>query len=405
MSTLSRQKTWIAGDVLTASDLNTEFNNIINDYNGSINSSNIGTLTTLTFSTSGTSNSITVNNTGTGHSLILQDSGTQVFYAGDEGDFIWGNATTDNAKITQSTGVISFGGANMPFWMNNIALKRGTTSVAGDSITITSADHTAFSATNPGHIAMPGTTAGQITVFKVTADVTINMTGAHWGAGGGNKDITGALLRILAINDNGTLRWGVAYQGGRPTLVTTDTTATSTSATTPESVLCTAAVGSSTNMAREVGYVRADFDDTGGSSEDLWTIQSGVDDVVTGHSADGLWQPWVPVYTGFSVDPVASPAKWMSVGNTCYLEYRNGTSGTSNAVTFTMTAPVKALSLGISVGAGGLVDNGTATQGTGRVDTAANSTVLTMSTSTGSSNWTAANGKGIDFIMFFEMSP
>lgn len=41
MSTLSRQTTWNTSDTLTASDLNAEFDNIVNDYNGGITNANI----------------------------------------------------------------------------------------------------------------------------------------------------------------------------------------------------------------------------------------------------------------------------------------------------------------------------------------------------------------------------
>ena len=41
MSVLSRVKTWLVGDTLTAADLNAEFNNIVNDYNGGITNANI----------------------------------------------------------------------------------------------------------------------------------------------------------------------------------------------------------------------------------------------------------------------------------------------------------------------------------------------------------------------------
>lgn len=41
MATLSRQTTWSDNQVLTATALNAEFNNIINDYNGGITNANI----------------------------------------------------------------------------------------------------------------------------------------------------------------------------------------------------------------------------------------------------------------------------------------------------------------------------------------------------------------------------
>ena len=79
MSTLARLKVWVTGDTLTASDLNGEFNNIVNDYNGSVNSSNIGTLTgTLTMTMSANSDVININKSGSGagNCLDLTNAGT-----------------------------------------------------------------------------------------------------------------------------------------------------------------------------------------------------------------------------------------------------------------------------------------------------------------------------------------
>ena len=41
MSTISRQTTWADNQVLNAAALNAEFDNIVNDYNGSITNANI----------------------------------------------------------------------------------------------------------------------------------------------------------------------------------------------------------------------------------------------------------------------------------------------------------------------------------------------------------------------------
>ena len=237
-------------------------------------------------------------------------------------------------------GVIEQGGANMATWMNNIAIIRATTTNAGDTVRIASADGSALSPSNYGWITLPGTTAGQLSTFSVTANVSIVLTGAHWGIGT-TGDITGGLLRVLAINDNGTLRWGVAYQGGRTTLNTSNTSATATDINLPEEVLCTTAVGSATNRCREVGYVRANFDDTGGAAEDLWAIQTGIDDVVTGQSCDGLWQSCNVVHTGFSANPTGVISMFTMIGNTVFFVY-GSTAGTSNATTFTITLPIKA---------------------------------------------------------------
>lgn len=50
MASISRVKTWISGDVLTASDLNAEFNNIVNDYNGGITNANINASAAIAYS-------------------------------------------------------------------------------------------------------------------------------------------------------------------------------------------------------------------------------------------------------------------------------------------------------------------------------------------------------------------
>ena len=50
MSTISRLTTWSDGQTLTASALNGEFNNILNDYNGSITNANISNTAAIAFS-------------------------------------------------------------------------------------------------------------------------------------------------------------------------------------------------------------------------------------------------------------------------------------------------------------------------------------------------------------------
>lgn len=71
MSTISRQTIWSTGDTLTAAALNNEFNNIINDYNGSINENNLGTIKNLVLSNSTTTTVIDVTNTSTGAVLEI----------------------------------------------------------------------------------------------------------------------------------------------------------------------------------------------------------------------------------------------------------------------------------------------------------------------------------------------
>src|SRR4030043_658086 len=50
MATVSRIKTWGTSDTLTAADLNAEFNNIINDYNGNITNANSSASAAIAYS-------------------------------------------------------------------------------------------------------------------------------------------------------------------------------------------------------------------------------------------------------------------------------------------------------------------------------------------------------------------
>ena len=299
-------------------------------------------------------------------------------------------------------GVIEQGGANMATWMNNLAIIRATTTNAGDTVRIASADGSALSPSNYGWITLPGTTAGQLSTFSVTANVSIVLTGAHWGIGT-TGDITGGLLRVLAINDNGTLRWGVAYQGGRTTLNTSNTSATATDINLPEEVLCTTAVGSATNRCREVGYVRANFDDTGGAAEDLWAIQTGIDDVVTGQNADGLWQPFNFSSTNFTANPTVNLLQWTQIGHTVFFRTELGYNGTSSGTTHTQEAPIKAQSTSRQH-TGATFDNATHSLAI-VVDTVAGDATLTVARSLSVGNptaWTNAVSNSWKYSISYE---
>lgn len=306
-----------------------------------------------------------------------------------------------------TAGVIEQGGARMATWTNNIAIIRATTTNAGDSIKITGANGTALSASNYGWVTLPDpTNVGQLLTFSVTADVTLNITGAHWGHGT-KGDLTGEILRVLAINDNGTLRFGVALLGGRNCVLNTDVSSTQTSVTAPEHIYSSPTVASNTNSCREIGFFRANFDDTGGAAEDLWAVQTGVNDVVTGQSADGLWHPWNCTFTGFSVTQTTTRAQWTQIGRTIFLQYDRNALGTSNATTLTAVAPAKALvtSNGQSGVVGRPTDNSTDLTVPQRIDTAVGSATINFYTSQAAGVWTNSGSKGIDFNMLYEVGP
>lgn len=192
-----------------------------------------------------------------------------------------GTANAD-ALATDGSGNLQFVPMNLqPGQSFNVGLAAAQTSVAADSISITGANGTAFSSSNPGYICVHSQTAGQNQIFKITADVDIDLTGAHWGFGT-NGDLTGQPLSVLALNDDsGTLKWGVAQFGGRKVILGTEDDATGTNINLWNEVLVNSALTSDA-AATHVGWFNADFDDTDGSSEDLWTVQTGLGDINLG---------------------------------------------------------------------------------------------------------------------------
>jgi len=222
--------------------------------------------------------------------------------------------------------------------LQNVGLVEAQTSVAADSIKITSADHTAFSASNPGKAAIGGTTAGQTVVLSLTSDVTINLTGAHWGLGT-NGDFSDVELRVYLINDGGSDKYGVGLKGGLRAITDTDTSTTPTNITSKGKILVNSALNAGTHPAREIGWFHGDFDDAGGSSEDLWEIQSGVGDLNVGIPVPDQSGPnsFPMVVTGASSNPTKSnsptvdQAVWIRDGSLMHIFYSFIASTTTGA--------------------------------------------------------------------------
>ena len=245
--------------------------------------------------------------------------------------FEGGDVKADRLEASENL----YSGALNVGWVNNISLKAAQTSAANDSIKITSGDGSALSPTNPGWVSVHASDFTIVT-YKITADITIDLTGCHWSwAGLGN--VTNAILRVYAINDNdATLRWGVALQGGRQVIPSTDTSATTTSINDSEKMLVNSALTVGTWAIAEIGWFKVDFNDTG----DVWTVQTGNGEICLG-KADGMWQYYPAAYTGFSVNPFGGDFSWCQIGNVVFLEHRRN-GGTSNSTGASMTIPIKA---------------------------------------------------------------
>lgn len=462
---LITRTTFITGDIPTTAQWNAQFDTIYNEFNGNVEYDNLDAtfyalLRNATNLNSGTVSSARISGDYTGITAVgTLNSDVTIYKASNDGNPVirLGSSATEVVEITSTydsgaqtldyvkidtkaaSGTANKGmykiyvdesqildiddsGINLvtgkeirinsvpvltvkPMacgFLYNIGIVRATTTNAGDSVKITSADGTALSSTNNGWIDLPGTTAGQLTRFAITADVTILLTGATFGMGG-KGDLTGALLNILAINDNGTLKFGVSWLGGRTTLLTTDTNATQANVNLYEEVLCNTAVTSSTNRCREIGYVRANFDDTGGAAEDLWAIQTGVDDCVVGQTCEGMYRPYNTTLTGFSSSS-STNLFWCQIGR--MIQVRFSWTGTSNATGKTMSLPCKMIdSNNMNTTAGGCEDNSVVQSVPCFIRFSSDADVISVHPTGAIGNWTAANTASARGLFQYECGP
>lgn len=189
----------------------------------------------------------------------------------------------NDGKATQATSILDLININvnnrltalesgLSFGFKNLGFDFSTSNI----VKLVSANGTDLSATNFGTVNFNSSAnPGQVVSIQVTANISINLTGAHWGQDT-LGDLTNAILWIYLMNDLGTIRMGVAKQGGRESIITTDVTNSAASATIPTSVLADSLLLNNSNVIC-IAYVKANFDDTGnGGGENFWSVQTGV---------------------------------------------------------------------------------------------------------------------------------
>lgn len=160
----------------------------------------------------------------------------------------------------------------------NIGLDLSTQS----KIKVIGADGSNLSSTNKGLMSFNSTSnIGQIVTRDITSNLEVTLTGAHWGHDA-SGDLTDYVLWILMIDTGTTVILGVTAQGGRQTIASSDTFTTPGSIVSIEDVLVSSAPASTYNCTY-IGWVKADFDDTGNAGgENFWTVQNGVGDINLG---------------------------------------------------------------------------------------------------------------------------
>lgn len=111
------------------------------------------------------------------------------------------------------------------------------------------------------------------------------------------------------------------------------------------------------------------------------------------------WFNWVPVFTGFSINPVVSVSRFSIIGRTVIYNHSLTSVGTSNAAGYTISVPVKAANNGGYSAIMYAQNNGTTVVG---AQVYTSTTVLTL-TLAGYGAWATGNGKGANFSISYEI--
>ena len=170
----------------------------------------------------------------------------------------------------------------------NLGLAAATTTNSADSIKIQGATAT-LSSSNVLYVSIMDTdNPGLMKTLSATTDVTIDLTGATWGWSA--DDLTDYTLYVYAINDAGTLKWGVSPRKNMDIVLNADDSTSTSSITSYEKVLVDSAL-TGDSYCELVGYFKANYDFSGGAASNLWEIQSGVGDILLGRPK--MVQKWM----------------------------------------------------------------------------------------------------------------
>jgi len=151
---------------------------------------------------------------------------------------------------------------------------------AAGTVTLTSAGGTALSSSNQGKVSLNSTAnEGRVIERTLSAPVDIILTGAHWGFGT-TGDLTDFPLWLVFIDDSASSTgiFGVMAQAGQASVTTGQVKIVASDVTSFNQVLTATAISQTSNVYYW-GYLLSNFDDQGGSSEDLWTPHPGPGDI------------------------------------------------------------------------------------------------------------------------------
>ncbi len=119
------------------------------------------------------------------------------------------------------------------------------------------------------------------------------------------------------------------------------------------------------------------------------------------------WFNYTPVFVGFSVDPAKVVTRFYLRGTTCFIDFRQGTDGTSNATNFTMSLPIQAKAITEAVWGSLLqyaIDNSSASTTKDAVSIGGSATVMNLQKANNNNGWTASGGKRVVGQVFYEIA-
>ena len=190
----------------------------------------------------------------------------------------------NNGVATQSESIISrltdLEAANLDVvGTKNLGLDMSTTSI----VKLVSADGSNLSSTNIGYATFNSTSnAGRLITRSITSNLSITLTGAHWGFDT-QGDLTDQPLWVLLLDTGSSVTLGVAARSERNSIAVADSDTAVGNITSIDKVLVSTALSAELNSL-VFAKVLAAFDDTGNAGgENFWTLQTGTGDVEIGY--------------------------------------------------------------------------------------------------------------------------
>ena len=134
---------------------------------------------------------------------------------------------------------------------------------------------------NKGYVVFNSTTdAGQVITRELEANISMTLDGCQWGydTTGDHSDV---VLYLVMIDDGTQAVLGITPFGGRTSVADTYCKTVAGNVTDFEHIFVSSAITGTCNIT-EMGWILADFDDTGGPVENYWTLQSDPGEVNIG---------------------------------------------------------------------------------------------------------------------------